>query len=151
MYTNEQLGALVRLHERREKNGGTVSPDAGRVVRGALDLDSRTLEKSYLRSTVEVNGDTFDLEKTGYSRSDIIVPWSAVKRVNINDEVTEKFVMKIKEWSYSRIPVLGNNESPKSEPTEMEHGWNGQRIFGFLHVKVGRLSRLDRRILLTML
>jgi len=145
IYTNEQLAALIKLHERREKNGGTVGPDAGRVVRGALDLDGRTLEKLYLRSVHdgnEVEGDAYDLEKAGYSQSDIIVPWSAVKHVNINDEVTERFLMKIKEWSYSRIPVVGDSESPKSEPTEMDHGWNGQRVFGFLHIKVCPL--LDR-------
>lgn len=128
MYTNEELAALLSLHERREKNGGTIGPDASRIVRGALELDNRTLEKAFLRNEEGSSGDdTIDLEKAGYSRSNVIIPWSAVKHVRISDEITEKFMEEIKGWAYSRIPVIEDDEGA---------GLNNPKIFGFLHMKV---------------
>lgn len=145
MYTSEQLAVLIKLHERQEKHGGHLGPDAGRVARGALDLDGRTLERppfpAFYNKTI--TGHTADLEKADHITSDIVVPWSAVKFVRIDDLVNEEFVMKIKQFSYSRIPVIGNEDLFTAPPSNDRGGaLNDQRIFGFLHIKVGRASTI---------
>lgn len=147
MYTTEQLSVLIRLHERQEKHGGHLGPDAGRVARGALDLDSRSLEKSPLLGAFYDNKsmteNTGDLEKAGHTNSDIIVPWSAVKFIRIDDPVNEQFITKIKQLSYSRIPVIGNENLLAVAPIDNGNASNDQRIFGFLHVKVGKALQTD--------
>lgn len=140
MYTAEQLAVLIKLHERQEKHGGHLGPDAGRVARGALDLDSRTLEKSSLGAFYDdknIADNTADPEKADHITSDIIVPWSAVKFIRIDDPVNEQFIVKIKQLSYSRIPVVGNEDLLTLAPTDDGNASNDQRIFGFLHIKVG--------------
>ncbi|OBT88723.1 hypothetical protein VE02_02364 [Pseudogymnoascus sp. 03VT05] len=135
MYTSEQLAMLIKLHERQEKHGGHLGPDAGRAARGALDLNDRTLEKSHLgsfydsKSITDIAGDP---EKADHTSSDIIVPWSAVKFIGIDDLVNEEFIVKIKQFSYSRIPVVGNDAAA---PTENGSASNDQKIFGFLQIK----------------
>ncbi|ELR03201.1 hypothetical protein VC83_02323 [Pseudogymnoascus destructans] len=138
MYTSEQLAMLIKLHERQEKHGGHLGPDAGRAARGALDLDGRTLEKSPLgsfydsKSITDIAGDP---EKADHTTSDIIVPWSAVKFIGIDDLVNEQFIVKIKQFSYSRIPVIGNEDLVTAPPTKHGSASNDHRIYGFLHIK----------------
>ncbi|OBT64497.1 hypothetical protein VE03_05344 [Pseudogymnoascus sp. 23342-1-I1] len=139
MYTTEQLSVLIKLHERQEKHGGHLGPDAGRVARGALDLDCRTLEKSPLGGFYDsksiITDGAGDPEKADHTTSGIIVPWSAVKFIRIDDLVNEQFITKIKQFSYSRIPVVGNEELLTIAPTYNGHSPSDQRIFGFLHIK----------------
>ncbi len=150
MYSNEQLSWLLRMHERGEKHGGAVGPDAGRVMRGALEMDGRTMEKEYARKSLEDGLDAkpdavWDIEKSGNSaryepegKFEVVVPWSQVKYIGVDDEVDTEFVNKLKGWAYSRIPVVGDNSGVK-KPKSL-HGddgeWQGQRVFGFLHIKV---------------
>lgn len=139
LHTNEQLAVLIQLHERQEKHGGVLGLDAGRIARGALDLDGRTLEKPYLQTyhdRKDVADDIYDPEKADCGSSDVIVPWSTVKYITIDDEVNEQFITKIKQMSYSRIPVVGNEDSSNLASINLENGLKGQRLFGFLHVKV---------------
>ncbi|KFZ20741.1 hypothetical protein V502_03020 [Pseudogymnoascus sp. VKM F-4520 (FW-2644)] len=138
MYTSEQLAVLIRLHERQEKHGGHLGPDAGRVARGAIDLDGRTLEKSPLGAFYDnksITDGAGDPEKAYHTTSDIIVPWSAVKFIRIDDPVNEQFITKIKQFSYSRIPVVGNKDLLAIAPTDNGNAPSDQRIFGFLHIK----------------
>lgn len=152
MYTSEQLAVLIKLHERQEKHGGHLGPDAGRVARGALDLDSRTLEKSPLGAFYDSKSMTDgagDPEKADHTTSGVIVPWSAVKFIRIDDPVNEQFITKIKQFSYSRIPVVGNEDLLTIAPTDNGNAPNDQRIFGFLHIKVGAVQSLKMKIILT--
>jgi hypothetical protein len=66
----------------------------------------------------------------------MIVKWSAVKTVNIDEVVDEAFLKKIKSWSYSRIPVIGKPSKEISERSSKQSDWEGTRIYGFLHIKV---------------
>ncbi|KFY18352.1 hypothetical protein V493_08697 [Pseudogymnoascus sp. VKM F-4281 (FW-2241)] len=146
MYTSEQLAVLIKLHERQEKHGGHLGPDAGRAARGALDLDGRTLERSPLGAFYDnksITDNAGDPEKADHTTSDIIVPWSAVKFIRIDDPVNEQFIEKIKQFSYSRIPVIGNEDLVSTAPTTNGSASNDQRIFGFLHIKVGKVPRVE--------
>jgi len=80
-----------------------------------------------------------DVEKAELTAGqDMIVSWRAVKTVNINESVDKAFIKKIKSWAYSRIPVIGESCTGKeSENHPMApDGWEGTKIFGFLHTKV---------------
>jgi len=68
----------------------------------------------------------------------MIVKWSAVKTVNIDEVVDEAFLKKVKSWSYSRIPVIGKPSKESNERSSMQSDWEGTRIYGFLHTKVLR-------------
>lgn len=152
IYDNEQLAQLVKYHERKEKHGGNLGPDAGRIMRGAIELDGRTMEKAYSRRSLD-NGiskldgvdDNIDLEmsivKDNHSaiKSEIIVPWTAVKYILIGEEVNEAFMLKIKVWGYSRLPVVGNADG-RDDSAIMGNAWNGNKVFGFLHIKVSAPS-----------
>lgn len=67
----------------------------------------------------------------------IIVPWDSVRHVHIDDEVTPEFLAKIKEWSYSRIPVLGKTPLDWEDEDDSDSTlWDGRSIYGFFHIKV---------------
>lgn len=36
VFTNEQLGVIIKYHERSERRGGNLSPDATRIILGML-------------------------------------------------------------------------------------------------------------------
>ena len=142
MYSQEELSQLIKLHERREKHGGKLGPDPGRIMRGALELDGRTMKEPYatadLADGITTTAEQWDLEVANSGRTGVIVPWAAVKYVKIDEEVDDIFVKKLKGWAYSRIPVVGDNEvATKPEGTGFED-WDGKRVFGFLHIKVSR-------------
>lgn len=132
----EQLGILIKFHERAEKHGGLLGPDAGRVMRGALDLDHRTLRGDCQLSFEKDKALLTDVEKGETLKSEIIVPWSSVRCVSVNEEVTKDLVQRIKGWAYSRIPVVGDLEAACSESAKCCAGWEDQKVYGFLHVKV---------------
>jgi metal transporter CNNM len=143
IYTTEQLGILIKFHERAEKHGGLLGPDAGRVMRGALELDHRSLRGNSQAISCGGEASLADVEKGEDTKSDIIVPWSSVRRISINAEVTKDLILQIKGWGYSRIPVVGNMGGAHSEPTDCRGGWEDQKVYGFLHVKVkAAFSRL---------
>lgn len=134
IYTHQQLNTLIKYQDRLEKHGGSVGPDAARVMRSALDLDGRTVTggklgyfERALKSDVE-NGELTE-------RFDTITTWSQVKTVGIQDIVNRDFVRKIKDWSYSRIPVVGTDDH---RTTLRRQHPESQQIYGFLHIKVSQ-------------
>lgn len=133
-FTTEQLAALVRYHERSEKHGGFVGPEAGRIARSALYLEGQTL-RSHRTGLFNAHPEA-DIESEASKISDIIIPWNHVRYVNINDEVTNEFIQRIRKWAYSRLPVLGDGDEEDCDPDHQNLCWNGQRLCGFLHIKV---------------
>lgn len=52
-----------------------------------------------------------DIEKADVAVTQgIVVKWTSVKSVDIDDVVDAAFIKKIKSWSYSRIPVTGKSQ-----------------------------------------
>jgi len=140
VFSNEELAALIKYHEKPEKHGGMVSTYTSRTMIGALKLDSRPLNGFLSKSSQDTTKaeNEKDVEKADMGvDNDMIVDWSSVRTVNIDEKVDEAFVAKVKGWSYSRIPVIGR--PPKDELATESPGpkpWSGTQIFGFLHVKV---------------
>lgn len=137
-FTNEQIGSLIKYHERSEKNGGALGQDAARIMLGALNLDSRRIGGVSIPKDESCDGTDKDIEKAvPIVVNGLIVRWNVVKTVDINDQVDDAFIKKVKSWSYSRIPVIGrprNSENRESIPSG--DVWEGTKIFGFLHIKV---------------
>jgi len=120
---------LIKHHEISEKHGGFLGQDATRIMLGALNLDSRKIGGEIARIPEVQSEDEKDIEKADLVIvHGMIVKWSAVKTIYIDEPVDENFVKKIKDWSYSRIPVIGRPEGD----SKLE----GKKIFGFLHIKV---------------
>ena len=133
IFTNEQLAILIKYHEQSANNGGFLGHDATRVVLGALSLDSRRIggEVAFIP---RLDPNETDIEKAAeVVISGIIVNWAGVKTVNINDSVDRAFVDKVKDWSYSRIPVL---DDVRADLTEDSSCRNDIAIFGYIHVQV---------------
>ncbi|KAL2065398.1 hypothetical protein VTL71DRAFT_3068 [Oculimacula yallundae] len=136
IFTNDELQAVIQYHESSEKRGGKLGQDAARIMQGALKLDSQRLcgdSKEAARSFPSEQ----DVEKMGSAADEaMIVDWSSVKTIDINDTVDEAFVQKVQSWSYSRIPVIGKESDIVSEGEKPEtESWNGSKVFGFIHVK----------------
>lgn len=131
------MAVLLKYHERSEKHGGMLGQDALRVMLGALSLDSRRIGGDIARiPKTNYVEDEKDIEKADFVVvQGMIVKWSAVKTVNINDPVDKTFIKKVKSWSYSRIPVIGESQ-PKIGKNSGQTCWEGKKIFGFLHIKV---------------
>jgi metal transporter CNNM len=114
-----------------------IGQDATRIMLGALHLNSRKIGSDISRIPRNIDEEDKYTEKD-VEKADMIVAngmivrWSAVKTIDIDEPVDGALVRKIKSWSYSRIPVLGG----QPEPTTEASGWNGKQIFGFLHIKV---------------
>jgi hypothetical protein len=140
IFTNDQLGALIKYHERSAKRGGQLGPDTSRIVVGALSLESCRIGGATAKlPNPTSSGNEKDVEKAELTAGqDMIVSWRAVKTININESVDKAFIKKIKSWAYSRIPVIGESCTGKeSENHPMApDGWEGTKIFGFLHIKV---------------
>ncbi len=136
IYTLEQLEILIKFHERSEKHGGLLGPDASRVMRGALDLDRLTVRREFQPSLGKGKAPLADIETGEAGGVDILVPWSSVLRISINEEVTKELILRIKNWAYSRIPVVGDLEADDHESADSCGGWSHQKVYGFLHVKV---------------
>ena len=139
IFSNNQLGALIKHHERAEKHGGNLGQDATRIMLGALSMDAHRIGGQIGRlldpscSDIEKDVEKADLAVV----QGMIVKWHAVQTVNINDPVDKAFIKKIKSWSYSRIPVIGDSLNGKEKENQRLSGqWEGTKIFGFLHIKV---------------
>lgn len=149
IFSNNQLEALIRHHDETEKKGGHLGPDAARVAIGALKLDSQTIGAETMRaiSPEPENGET-DIEKAEVIVSHgMIVKWSAVKTIKIDESVDLAFLKKVKLWGYSRIPVISKADvGPWGEDEKNLQGgiddWDGTRIYGFLHTRVSFCSYL---------
>lgn len=143
IFSNTQLEALILYHDETEKKGGHLGPDAARVAIGAMKLNSQTIGAETMRaiSPDPEKGD-MDVEKAEVIVSHgMIVKWSAVKTIKIDDLVDLAFLKKVKGWTYSRIPVISKAEigpwvgDEKNLQGGMED-WDGTRIYGFLHTRV---------------
>lgn len=140
IFTNDEMAAIIKYHEQSENNGGMISPDAARVMLGALSLDSRKIGGDIAMIPDKNTDDEKDVEKADLVvLHGLIVHWSGVKTIDINDVVDENFIAKINTWSYSRFPVIGDPQSHnlRGDPAATNYRWRGKQIFGFLHVKVG--------------
>jgi metal transporter CNNM len=115
------------------------------VMLGALCLDGHKIGANFspfpeTRST-GFNDKDSDVEKEADLAivNDMIVNWSAVKTVDIDEPVDKAFIKKVKSWSYSRIPVVGEAQVERSEPFKspsLHSSWDAKKVFGFLHIKV---------------
>ena len=146
MFTREEIAAVIKYHDLSDNSNGTIGPDAARIMLGALNLDSRKVGGDIAMVPAKNTDDEKDVEKADLIiLQGLIVHWSDVKTVNIDDVVDEDFVAKVNSWSYSRIPVIGNPEShsAQSDPVAMDYRWEGKQIFGFLHIKVSRNQMLN--------
>ncbi|KAF8853951.1 hypothetical protein BDZ45DRAFT_60775 [Acephala macrosclerotiorum] len=134
LFTNEELGGLIRHHEKREKNGGDLGQDASRIMLGALKLDSRKIGGE-ITAVPEPENREQDLEKADLVVvQGMIVKWSAVKVICIDERVDEALIKKVRSWSYSRIPVIGNLGKGR-EGEDVQEWTHGTQIHGFLHIK----------------
>ena len=137
--TNQEVAALVRYHDRTERNGGMIGQDATRIMLGALQLNSRKIGCDITRVPGNGQYTEKDVEKGKINTANgMIVGWSAVKTIDIDEPVDGALIRKIKSWSYSRIPVLGGRLENTTDLSE----WNGKQLFGFLHIKVRRSSSI---------
>jgi len=145
VFCNDDLGTLIKYHERSEKNGGKLGQDAGRIILGALNLDSRKIGGEI--HMVPASGS--EVSERDAEKADLVVvqgmvvKWHMVKTININEKVDRSFMKKVRKWSYSRIPVIGRSEDQENRDAVDLSDWNGTKIFGFLHIKVCD-SALDR-------
>jgi metal transporter CNNM len=145
VFTNDQLESLIKYHERGEQNGGQLGQDATRIMTGALKLDGRTIGNEMTR-VVDLAPECCekDIEKAIVVVQGIVVKWSAVKTIKIDDIVNEAFIQKIKGWSYSRIPVISKADVGIWNDNQSKwEDWDGTRIYGFLHTKVRVFSSLE--------
>ena len=135
---------LFRSHEKSEKHGGSLGQDTVRVMLGALSLDGHRIGANFSPfPEAQSNGSKetgSDVEKADLVIvHGMVVNWSAVKTVDIDEPVDKAFIKKIKSWSYSRIPVVGEAQVEQAEPGSNQMGntsWDAKKVFGFLHVKV---------------
>ena len=148
VFSNHDLGTLVKHHERSEKNGGKLGQDASRIMLGALSLDSRKVGgEIHAFPRPSFNDNEQDPEKTDLVvMQGLIVQWHMVKTININEQVDSAFIKKVRMWSYSRIPVIGESEDGESKEAAELSGWKGRKIFGFLHIKVREPTLQVRRL-----
>jgi metal transporter CNNM len=143
IFTHKQLDILVKFHERSEKNGGLIGPDAGRIMRGALKLDGRKVGGGSFEAVLKHERKKDDIEKGQLCNNEkdrendcnTLIPWSQVKTIHIEEVVNTEFIRKVKSWAYSRIPVIGPADSDNQQH-KVQGEWSGQKIFGFLHIKV---------------
>lgn len=138
VFSNDNLGTLIKYHERSEKNGGKLGQDASRIMLGALNLNSRKVGgEIHMVPRPSSDGSDRDAEKADLVFvQGMIVHWHMVKVVNINEKVDKAFIKKVRMWSYSRIPVIGEPEDGEYKEAPELSDWNGRKIFGFLHIKV---------------
>lgn len=138
LYSHQQLYNLIKYHDKLEKNGGEIGPEAARMMMRALDLDGRGIGRrqsgsSGMTSTTDVeNGESTE-------RVETIVTWSDVKTVDIQETVDQEFLKKVKSWSYSTFPVVGTGTGKEIS------GGIGQPMasittYGFLHIRVSENS-----------
>jgi Mg2+/Co2+ transporter CorC len=104
-----------------------------------LSNDGRDIGGDILDIPRPGSGDTdMDVEKAdiAFSRG-VIVKWSSVRTIDINEVVDQAFVDKVVNWSYSRLPVIGKPDQHKSiKSARAVLPWGNTQIYGFLHVKV---------------
>lgn len=137
IFTNAEMAALVKYHEHSERHGGKIGEDANRIMLGALQLNSMKIGGSVPATPERPGEDSVDLEKD-IEKADFVVssgmimPWSAVRTIDIDELVDMEFIRKLKSWSYSRVPVVGG----QSETLNAGLSWEGKHIYGFLHVRV---------------
>ena len=145
LFTNDELATVIKHNENSEGHGGILSQEASRIMLGALRLDSQSIGSDiFAKQEAYVQDDDKDLEKADPAPIfRMITRWSDVKTIYIDDLIDEAFLGKIRGWSYSRIPVIGNPQYLESKWPEVYTGVyreEGLCVFGFLHTKVIRQS-----------
>lgn len=142
VFSNDELAGLIKYHERSEKHGGSLGQDSARVILGALSLDGHKIGANFSPfPEIQDNGSKdCDIERADLVVTPgMIVNWSAVKTVDVDECVDKNFMEKVISWSYSRIPVVGEAQMELAEPgrNPSNHpSWDSKKIFGFLHIKV---------------
>lgn len=139
LFTKDELASIIKYHERSEKRGGELSRDAVRIVLGTLYNEGRKVGEEIREYSKSSSGSEKDVERAEIPSSQgLIVKWSAVKSVNINDTVDVAFIQKVKGWCYTRIPVIGERQTENNAKGASEVHWRCKTIYGFLHVNVSR-------------
>lgn len=139
IFKNNELAAVIQYHEESKKRGGKLGQDTARIMTGALKLDSVSIDGNTPQTPDSSSEDSEeDLEKANSAFCQrIIVKWSVVKTVDINDVVDEAFIKKVQGWSYSRIPVIGKpGKGNSKESFSLDAAWEGTEVYGFLHIRV---------------
>ena len=144
IFSNDELAGLIKYHEKTEKYGGSLGRDAIRVMVGALSLDGHKIGANF-SPLPDIHNICSKDKDSDIERADLVVTpgmivnWSAVKTVDINEPVNKAFVKKVSMWSYSRIPVVGEAQVELAEPGKNSFNnmsWDSKKIFGVLHIKV---------------
>lgn len=141
IFTNEQLAVIIKHHEKSQKRGGNLSPDSTRIILAVLNMEGREVGGEI--ANIPRGSDDFskDVEKGRVEITrGVIVKWSSVKTVNMDEIVDKAFIDKVIRWSYSRIPVVGLQAAGDSSVSTRGTEWDGTQVFGFLHIKVKLLN-----------
>ncbi|RKF53561.1 DUF21 domain-containing protein [Erysiphe neolycopersici] len=136
VFSNDELKAFIKYHEKSEKKGGELGREASQVMIGALNLDNRVIGE-VLFGQQSLNLRTkIDSEKAGQHRQKgIITRWSSVKTIDIDEMINNDFIKKISCWSYSRLPVVGTHrKSQCSQKNKLEYHLEDIQIYGSLHL-----------------
>jgi metal transporter CNNM len=159
IFSNDELAGLIKHHERSEEHGGSLEQDTARVMLGALSLNGQKIGANYSPSPATRSHNCSDKE-SDVEKVDLvivrsmIVSWSAVKTVDIDEPVDRAFIKKVKSWSYSRIPVVGEAQVEQAESginSSRNSSWDAKKVFGFLHIKVRIVQGVVRLILVSCL
>lgn len=131
------LAVLIRYHMKDAKRGGELSSDAARIIIGALEMNSCTVNGAGI-SAERFEGKSspeLDLEKAAHGHVwGVINPWSAVKTIHPDEVVNSAFLKKILSWNCSRLPVVG--EVLQQDDCQKPPNWAHMQLYGFLHIRV---------------
>lgn len=148
IFSKDELAGLIKYHERSEKHGGSLGQDTARIMLGALSLDGHRIGNNFSPFPESHSSSSTDKE-SDLEKADLvivhgmIVNWSAVKTVDIDEPVDKAFIKKVKSWFYSRIPVVGEAQVEQVEPVKDSSGhsnWDAKKIFGFTNTNRSRLA-----------
>lgn len=142
-FTNQQLAVLIKHHEDLGDGEGHLSTDAARIILGVLNNDQREVGGEISKPALRYDQSSEDMEKGSIQITrGIIVKWSAVRTVDIEEIVDKRFIDKVLSWSYSRVPVIGRDANiDRGKRYARESVWEGTKLFGYLHIKVGASTR----------
>lgn len=126
-----------KTHALPIENIDKLGADARRIILGVFDLENKSVgDAKCMRSLTKTDGPVKDLERPDdLAVQSLIVKWSQVKTVGINEKVDKELVKRLGKSPYSRILVVGDSENEERR-WENSSLWKGNKIFGFFHVKV---------------
>ncbi|POS88398.1 hypothetical protein EPUL_000045, partial [Erysiphe pulchra] len=136
VFSNHELKAFIKYHEKSEKKGGGLSREASQIMIGALNLDNCVIGESLLgQESHNLHTKNKSEIAAQISQKDMIKSWSSVKTIDIDDMINNDFIKKISYWSYSRLPVVGAHRRQQcSQKNKLEYYSEDIQIYGSLHL-----------------